>query len=215
MGHINCIFLVLSNTRAESGQKQLTFDKLFSDCPTMKQVAITSHYRHDGFLEIAAQRYKMFLGLFKDPGDGRFVPTLDIDLMWRIHQLHPHMYAVETTKINGQLLPNDDTLNDRTEGVELSQHWDATEKCWNEMHIQTISRIGGMFRGNDTAAERLLRSRLEGGVVDVVRSLPKCTGKSYTMKINPLQESAAKPPPDGGLKWVHMTDVGKALKAGC
>lgn len=35
------------------------------------------------------------------------------------------------------------------------------------------------------------------------------------MKINPLQESAAKPLPDGGVEWVYMTDVGQALKTGC
>ncbi|CAM9093288.1 unnamed protein product, partial [Ascophyllum nodosum] len=178
------------------------------------QVAVTPHYRHNGFLETAAARYKMFLGLFKGHEGGRVVPTYDIDLMWHIHQLHPHKYARETTKIRGRLIPHDDTLNDRTEGAALSQCWEDTKKRWHAKYGGSICRPGGMFRGNVTGAERLLRARLEKNVVDIVGALPD-DARHYTMRIHPLQETVVNPSPDGGVEWVHMTDVGNALKSGC
>lgn len=72
-----------------------------------------------------------------------------------------------------------------------------------------------MFRGNVTAAERLLRSRLEDDASDFAAGLPCRDSKGYSnMTMTPPRESAAEPPPPGGVEWVHLTDVAKAVKAG-
>lgn len=178
------------------------------------QVAITPHYRHDEFLRTAAARYKKFLRLFKNSATGLYVPTYDIDLMWHTHQLHPRLYARETKKVAGRLLPHDDTLNDRTEGAELSQRWGNTRKRWKDRYGSHICRAGGMFRGDITPVERRLRSRLEADVADIVSALPDGVRHDYTMTIRPRRESVVTPPTAGDVEWVHLADLRKAQRAG-
>ncbi|CAJ1345617.1 unnamed protein product, partial [Effrenium voratum] len=73
------------------------------------QVAVLPHYRDKYFLELAVERYlDRFLELKRRRPSEFWVPTYDIDCIWHAHQLHPILYAEETERLCGQLLPHDD-----------------------------------------------------------------------------------------------------------
>ncbi|CAG8636873.1 11775_t:CDS:2, partial [Ambispora leptoticha] len=62
----------------------------------------------------AVERYHKFINLQKDYARTLFVPTLDIDLAWHTHMLHPSLYRNFTNKHMGRMINHDDTLAKKT-----------------------------------------------------------------------------------------------------
>ncbi|CAG8693780.1 11996_t:CDS:2, partial [Ambispora leptoticha] len=62
----------------------------------------------------AIERYHKFINLQKDYTGTLFVPTLDIDLAWHTHVLHPSLYRNFTNKHMGRMINHDDTLAKKT-----------------------------------------------------------------------------------------------------
>ncbi|KAF9034120.1 hypothetical protein BJ165DRAFT_1320124, partial [Panaeolus papilionaceus] len=56
------------------------------------------------------------------------VPTLDIDLVWHTHQLHPTNYMQDTTHYVKRFIDHDD----KVEGLRLSSSFDTTCKLWKQ-----------------------------------------------------------------------------------
>ena len=86
------------------------------------------HYRSTSFLKTSVQRYKMYLHLKSLYPDEFLVPCYDMDLCWHTHQIQPILYRKETKKILGEILPHDDSVNDRTPGSKLTSSEDTTRK---------------------------------------------------------------------------------------
>ena len=64
------------------------------------QVAVLPHYQDQYFLELAVERYlDKFLELARRHPEGTWVPSSDIECVWRAHLLHPLAYAEETTEL--------------------------------------------------------------------------------------------------------------------
>jgi hypothetical protein len=65
------------------------------------------------YIERAVERYCSFLELARDNAMAQFherqmlVPTLDIDLIWHVHQLSPLDYREDCNEIVGRLLHHD------------------------------------------------------------------------------------------------------------
>ncbi|KAF9034118.1 hypothetical protein BJ165DRAFT_1514086 [Panaeolus papilionaceus] len=83
---------------------------------------------HEIVLHRATARYHGFLDLLSVwPTVNSFcVPTLDIDLVWHTHQLHPTKYMQDTTRYVKRFIDHDD----KVEGVRLSSAFDNTCKLW-------------------------------------------------------------------------------------
>jgi len=109
------------------------------------QVAILLHYRDPKFLHKAAGRYiNQFLELKRRRPSGFWVPTYDIDAVWHTHMLHPVAYADDTTKLCGQVLKHDDSVNDRSAGARLQDSWEATRNAWQAEFRSEPFKAGGM-----------------------------------------------------------------------
>ena len=93
---------------AESLLKQIHF---------LHQVSLP-HYENPEFQRTALFRYKRFLYLNKVyKAKQQLVPTVDIDLVWRSHQLHPQMYARDCERILGRLLDHEESIKDYAKGL--------------------------------------------------------------------------------------------------
>ena len=106
------------------------------------------HYKDKHFLQRGLDRYRKYLFLKQKHPDEFLVPCYDIDLVWHSHQLHPLIYAADTTAILGHVLNHDDSVNDRSPGSKLNESHAKTRYLWslafpNEAHHQA----GAMFRG--------------------------------------------------------------------
>merc|ERR1719410_325670 len=111
------------------------------------QVAILPHYRDPKFLHKAASRYIMFfLELKRRRPTGFWVPTYDLDAVWHTHMLHPLDYISDTRRLCGQVLKHDDSVNDRSDGAQLLQSWEATRNAWKAEFGQEPFKAGGMWR---------------------------------------------------------------------
>lgn len=105
------------------------------------------HFHDKQFLKAAQKRYQRFLFLKHQNPEEVLVPCYDIDVMWHSHQLHPAAYKHDTTKVLGQTLVHDDSVNDRTPGSALVRADQKTRDLWKEHFGDTLMTFGAMFRG--------------------------------------------------------------------
>jgi len=99
------------------------------------------------FLKNAQKRYQRFLFLKHQNPEEILVPCYDIDMMWHTHQLHPAAYKHDTTKVLGQTLVHDDSVNDRTAGSTLVRADQKSRDLWKDHFGDTLMTFGAMFRG--------------------------------------------------------------------
>ena len=76
------------------------------------------HYGSHEFLLNALARYKRFLYLSKIYKSKTLVPTVDIDLIWRAHQLDPEVYAGDCDRILGRILNHEESIKHYAKGEE-------------------------------------------------------------------------------------------------
>ncbi|KAF6141230.1 hypothetical protein GIB67_024314 [Kingdonia uniflora] len=91
------------------------------------------------YLIVAKQRYKGFLCMLQRYRDGcsRFVPTLDIQLMWLTHKSYPLIYAEDVKEMVGDL--------GKVAGVWDSmkeEEVEATKKIWERIFYQPYEKAG-------------------------------------------------------------------------
>lgn len=105
------------------------------------------HMPEDRFLKAAEERYKGYLYLLKKSmaSESCYVPTYDIELMWRSHQLNPVGYGKYTVELLGKLLQHDQAIrNDshRRHGEAFTE----TTKQWESIFGRRYWRAGAMHR---------------------------------------------------------------------
>ncbi|CAE7042011.1 GRDP1 [Symbiodinium sp. CCMP2456] len=168
------------------------------------QVAVMPHYRDQYFLELAVERYlDRFLELKRRRPKDFWVPTYDVDCVWHAHQLHPHNYQEETTRLCGAMLPHDDSVNDRSEGSRLNNRWEETKAAWNqEFPNDSATTPGGMYRGLVTIAERQYREQQW--------SLLRTNGAA-AQNITLEAPWGVTNGPEAGIPWVHRKDAAGGL----
>ncbi|XP_052779826.1 uncharacterized protein LOC128217046 [Mya arenaria] len=106
-----------------------------------------SHFHDKHFLKAAQKRYQRFLFLKHQNSTEVLVPCYDIDLMWHTHMLHPGVYKHDTTKVLGQMLVHDDSVNNRAPGSTLVRADQKTRDLWKQHFDDTFTTFGAMFRG--------------------------------------------------------------------
>ncbi|KAH3881176.1 hypothetical protein DPMN_005099 [Dreissena polymorpha] len=107
-----------------------------------------AHYHDKTFLKAAQKRYQRFLFLKHQNPSEMLVPCYDIDLMWHTHMLQPSAYKHDTTKVLGQTLVHDDSVNNRAAGSALVRADNRTRDLWKELFNDSFTSFGGMFRGD-------------------------------------------------------------------
>ena len=106
------------------------------------------HYHDKLFLKSALKRYQKLLFLKHQNPTEFLVPCYDIDLIWHSHQLHPVAYKKDTSKVLGQMLNHNDSVNDRTPGSKLVRADAKTRDLWKTLFEDTFASFGAMFRGD-------------------------------------------------------------------
>ncbi|MEW5318616.1 MAG: hypothetical protein WDW38_009825 [Sanguina aurantia] len=125
-------------------------------------------YLEESFLLQAAQRYTNYLTLLKSEPSSEFLPTVDIEMMWRIHLAYSGNYRSDTLRLFGVHLP----YNSASSGGErLSYNGDEapvllahTKKAYEAMfgqlfdHPATCHQLSDPHPATDTTARPLSRS---------------------------------------------------------
>ena len=105
------------------------------------------HFRNLNFLQNCIRRYTQYLQLKEKYPDQFLVPCYDMDIVWHTHQVNPEDYVKDTTKLLGHILPHDDSVNDRTEGLKLCNSQQVTEGLWQKEFNENFGQRGAMYRG--------------------------------------------------------------------
>ena len=74
------------------------------------------------------RQYEKFMKLIMTHPSQVMVPTLEIDLAWHTHMLHPSTYRLFTFKYTGQYVNHDDNIVPE----QLSKFVKDTDKVWRE-----------------------------------------------------------------------------------
>eukprot|EP00667_Euglena_gracilis_P000265 EG_transcript_265 len=89
------------------------------------------HFREPAFLEESTQRYTRHLALTVRYPDALVLPTVDVDFLWRAHQLHPLLYRSDMDEFVGHLLhPNYSCGEDCRGGNKLQVFGNVTRQLW-------------------------------------------------------------------------------------
>lgn len=177
---------------AQAASRQMAFH--YQVCP-MPQYGSLS------FLRKGAIRYrKQYLYLLKKYPNEIWIPTYDIDLIWHAHMAHPRQYYHDTIRITGRLQPHDDTLNDRSEGSDLLARWRVTQQMWEQTFNSSIGRSGGMWRGNISAMELLLRPRIAHDVTRANKVLSRNGHKAHRVCDVKRQQSSEDSQPTPSIR---------------
>src|SRR5262245_48194035 len=78
------------------------------------------------FYKDSSSRYHKFLTLIKENPGQMLVPTLDIDLFWHSHILHPNEYRSYCFYTLGKILNHDDSVEDS----KLTNSFARTVQLW-------------------------------------------------------------------------------------
>lgn len=101
---------------------------------------------HDDFLKVAKERYKCFLYmLHKLKGRTACMPTSDIQLMWKTHQMSPVAYAFDTERISGSL-ENNGSLIQKQLHDDMLQAFKNTARTWEILFGHPYERAGAVCR---------------------------------------------------------------------
>ncbi|KAJ3140111.1 hypothetical protein HK100_010369 [Physocladia obscura] len=102
---------------------------------TDKMVSGVVDWTERDALPSATVRYGNFLKLMKLEPSKFLVPTLDVDLCWHTHQLHPEKYKNYGLNTTGRVINHDDAVGAKI----LTDSFDATAKLWKKHYGERYS----------------------------------------------------------------------------
>ncbi|KAJ1911609.1 hypothetical protein IWQ60_010062 [Tieghemiomyces parasiticus] len=94
-------------------------------------------------LGVAIKRYKCFMSLMCNFTKSAKVPTIDIDLVWHTHQLHPALYYDFCLRQTHRFIDHDDTIGKS----RLEALFRDTALCWSRQYRQpyTIDALNDQY----------------------------------------------------------------------
>ncbi|WP_437905327.1 glycine-rich domain-containing protein-like [Sorangium sp. So ce327] len=102
-----------------------------------------------------ARDYERFLLLAQRHPDEPLAPTRAIDRMWHLHMQHPRAYAVDCTRLFGELLDHDGGFgSDPDQEPMLRSTFERTAALWQ-------SEFGEVYGGRSVACKRNCVSRCQ------------------------------------------------------
>lgn len=105
------------------------------------------HIADERLLRVAEERYRGYLYLIKKSIsiESSYVPTYDIELMWRSHQLNPVAYRKDTVELLGKFLQHDQYIHTDSH-TRHGEAFTETRKQWESIFGQRYWRAGAMGR---------------------------------------------------------------------
>lgn len=105
------------------------------------------HIADERLLRVAEERYRGYLYLIKKSIsiESSCVPTYDIELMWRSHQLNPVAYRKDTVELLGNFLQHDQDIHTDSH-TRHGEAFTETRKQWESIFGQRYWRAGAMGR---------------------------------------------------------------------
>lgn len=105
------------------------------------------HIADERLLRVAEERYRGYLYLIKKSIsiESSYVPTYDIELMWRSHQLNPVAYRKDTVELLGKFLQHDQYIHTDSH-TRHGEAFTETRKQWERIFGQRYWRAGAMGR---------------------------------------------------------------------
>ncbi|ORY93415.1 hypothetical protein BCR43DRAFT_496910, partial [Syncephalastrum racemosum] len=94
------------------------------------------------------RRYEDFLLMMKDYPDQVFVPTLEIDIAWHTHMLHPLLYRKFTTGRVGRFINHDDSISPhilKLYSIMTNKAWESSGHNYGTQHAQESIRAEGYY----------------------------------------------------------------------
>ena len=93
------------------------------------------HYQDDYFLQSAQERYCMFMNMIKQRAGG-YIPTTDIELLWKSHMLNPVAYTKDSLTFFGRIVDMDSESysRDSIDGPRFVAGIQGTAQRWKEMY---------------------------------------------------------------------------------
>ena len=162
-----------------------------------------SHYRDINFVSGAVERYAKFLMLNQQYRDTRFVPTSDIDIVWRAHVLHPVNYRSYTEKHLGKLLVHEGFQGACAGGGDVAERREDAMRKWKEKFGAKMKRNGAMWRGNVGREERLLT-----GTIEMIAQDLTDTGSFDITETDPGRVLKTEDCPAlAKVEWVYLTEA--------
>jgi len=111
---------------------------------------------NDGYIATAVQRYFDFLELARQQPSHLLVPTLDIDLIWHVHQLSPVDYRDDCQELLGRPLSHDTSHG----SADLAAAFQQTQAAWEHaFHAPMVRPATG--RSPETKKSERASSKLE------------------------------------------------------
>jgi hypothetical protein len=102
----------------------------------------------EGQLEASLQRYEKFLHLAGMYPEERLVPTVDIDMLWHLHMLHPKAYAEDCQRMFGRILDHDGDVGTDAEAVAGHRRLlSTTEQLWRKAYGEEFADHGRSLVG--------------------------------------------------------------------
>lgn len=114
-------------------------DKFYTEISNLSDWAADEHGAVQilqGFLQSAVLRYHRWLRLLYLNPDRFIAPTLDIDLAWHTHQLHPEYYTQCFSAV-GRFIDHDDRVDEQ----ELARAFERARRLWFEEYGLPYSRF--------------------------------------------------------------------------
>ncbi|KAJ3332526.1 hypothetical protein HDU76_013964 [Blyttiomyces sp. JEL0837] len=105
----------------------------------------------DIWLGKAAMRYERFWKLLQKEGGKVLAPTIDLDLFWHIHQLHPYRYQKYSLAMTGTIIDHDD--DDETVSLgRLYEVFTTTQRVWRRWFMEPyVDDSGDGSTGNNNS----------------------------------------------------------------
>lgn len=150
------------------------------------------HYKDAHFLNSALERYKRFLFLWRQNGCSLHTPY-DIQLLWRVHSVHPELYYNDLERLSGGKLIVPDLM-------DMTWHRLASDELWTTAYEDEPLLVGGTgFRGRsvDTIdrfpSELLADSKVDSctiGINDIVVSDIWSGQKQYVLDVKRMGDNS-------------------------
>nr|OQO18597.1 hypothetical protein B0A51_12085 [Rachicladosporium sp. CCFEE 5018] len=138
-------------------------------------------------------KYSRFMDIMKDPLH-MAVPTLDVDLAWHTHQLHPTSYFAYTIDVTRQFIDHDDKVPE----TQLNDAFAWTSKYYQKLYKEPYSECTCWYcesvRESATSSVSRLFNTSSAQVADQLHSSPQDPKKSVHISAH----NAVRPTDDSG-----------------
>lgn len=149
------------------------------------------------------KKYADFLAVIKDNPNLTAVPTIEIDLAWHTHMLHPFEYRTFCMNYIYKIINHDDTIPEK----QLEHYVDDTDKAWkrrNDKRKEAEEELRNWTPPQPIKPEPVPEAVKPTGLKGKIKSILKIKKKAKAAQPSPASyispQSAVPPKPKNGYR---------------